>query len=104
MRGKERTAPDPWRSTRQPCGNLVRAAPRRDLDAPVEDPAIASRQVAGHAGFVGRAMPLRDDDVANLSSDHAVACDAEQCLGRRVELDDDALIVAGDNRVEGAFE
>ena len=86
------------------AGNSSGAAQRRHSDPPVEDAAVAGREVTRHAGFMRSAMPLRDDDIADLGADRALARDAEHRLGRRVELDDNAVIVAGDDRVEGAFE
>jgi hypothetical protein len=50
------------------------------------------------------AQPLRNNSVADLCPDRAPARDAENRLGRGVELENDPLIVSGDDTIEGTLE
>jgi len=104
MRRKECAPGDPGRGDRQLGGELVFTAQRHNLDAPVEDTAVPGGEVARHAGVMRCTQPLRDDDVADFRPDGALARHAEQSLGRGVELENDALIVDGDDAIKGTLE
>src|SRR6516164_6641402 len=104
MRRKQCAPGDLGRGNRQFGGELICTAQRRDLDPPVEDAAVPSTEVARHAGVMRRAQPVRDDDIADLRPDRPPARHAEYSLRRGVELENDALIVSGDNAIEGTLE
>src|SRR5215472_15026555 len=104
MRGKECASRNLGRGNRQLGGELVFTTQRRDLDPPVEDAALPGVEVVRHAGVMRRAQPVWDDDVADLRTDGTLARQAEHGLGRSVELENDALIVSGNDAVEGTLE
>src|SRR6516165_3673907 len=104
MGGKKCAAGDLGRGNRQLSRELFFTTQRRDLDPPVEDTALPGAEVMRHAGVMRRAQPLWDDDVADLRPDRTLARYAEHSLGSGVELENDPLIVGGDDAVEGTLE
>src|SRR6516162_10342869 len=104
MRRKECASGDLGRGNRQLGGELVFTTQRSDLDPPVEDVAVPGPEVARHAGIMRRAQPLWDEDVSDLRADRTPTGHAEQSLRRRIELENDALIVSGDDAIEGTLE
>jgi hypothetical protein len=53
---------------------------------------------------VCRTQPFRDGKVAYPPSNCARALDTEHSLGSGVEVENDAVIVSGDDPIEGTFD
>src|SRR6516225_2512332 len=104
MRRKQCAPGDLGRGNRQLGGELIFTAQRRDLDSPVEDAALPGAEVVRHAGVMRRTQPLGDDDIADLRADGTLAHQAKYSFRRRVELENDALVVSGNDAIEGTLE
>ena len=74
--------------------------PGGQLDPPAQDRALARGQVVRQPAAVGLALIRRDDQLGELGADGAVARIAEDPLGGRVELDDPAQVIHGDDGVQ----
>ena len=83
---------------------LAVGAQRRQLQPPSQHPLLAGVEETAHPRLVRRAHLRRDDHVGKQAPHHVGAGMSEGPLGRRVELEDAAIVTHGDDAVEGALD
>ena len=75
-----------------------------DLHPLVQHRGLLGREVTREAAAVAFAKLGRDDERGHFPAHHVDRAIAEGALGRRVEIDDTALVVHGHDAVEGGIE
>ena len=83
---------------------LATGAHCRHLDALVHNRAVTGFQVMRHAFPVHLTQPGRDDHIHHRFADNIFPAISECCFGRIIELDDAAILIHGDDAVEGGSQ
>src|SRR6185503_10194964 len=75
-----------------------------ELEPLAEDRALARSQVVGKASTMRVPQTGRNDQVRHVHSQHLVTRESERCLRGRVEFNDPALVIHGDDAIQRRFK